>query len=202
MASILWKRTKCDANVNANAKIPLDIALKTKGSPLFYNNSVSMPRFQGEPLLVTDLHSTQNLLKALNSKTELFYCLGKVRQATFTSTALADVRRDFTLWPYLPDRSRIAASVPLPPGAKVANHIHPDLTLDHQTSLSGPAHAGPGFVGGAHVHPRVLHADVRDHQVSGAEHLDSLHADGAAICTGKIKRKSGFEADEGKIASM
>lgn len=59
--------------------------------------------------------------------------------------------------------------------------FYPELTLDHQTSLSSPAHTGPWFVSGTYVDPGVLHTNIWDHQVSCAEHLDSLHPDGTAI---------------------
>lgn len=55
------------------------------------------------------------------------------------------------------------------------------LTLHHEPALRGPSHPRAGFVGGAHVDARMLHGEVRDHEVSRAQHLNPLHANRAAV---------------------
>lgn len=69
----------------------------------------------------------------------------------------------------------------LPNLFKEAHYFNPELTLDHQTSLSSPTNPSPRFVSSAHVDPWVLHTNIWDHQIPRAEYLDSLHADGTAI---------------------
>lgn len=71
----------------------------------------------------------------------------------------------------------------------MAHFFHPELTLDHQTSLSSPANTGAWFVSSTHIDPWVLHTDVWDHQVPCAEYLDSLHADGTPVYSGKRERE-------------
>lgn len=63
-------------------------------------------------------------------------------------------------------------------------------TLHHQAALRGSAHAGARPVGSAHIHARVLHRDVGDDEVPGAQDLDSFHPDGAAVC--RARRVSGM----------
>lgn len=55
-------------------------------------------------------------------------------------------------------------------------------TLHHQAALRGSSHTGARPVGSTHIHARVLHRDIGDDEVPGAQHLDSFHPDGAAIC--------------------
>lgn len=73
--------------------------------------------------------------------------------------------------------------------AKTADSFYPELTLDHKTSLSGPTNTSPWFVSSTHIDPWVLHTNIWDHQVPCAEHLDSLHTDGTAICSGEKGEK-------------
>lgn len=73
---------------------------------------------------------------------------------------------------------------------ETADSFYPELTLDYKTSLSSPTNTSPRFVSSAHVDPRVLHTNVWDHQVPCAKHLDSLHTDGTAVCSGEIREKA------------
>ncbi len=84
----------------------------------------------------------------------------------------------------------------LPNLLKMADSFYPELTLDYKTSLSSPTNTGAWFVSSAHVDPRVLHANVWDHQVPCAEYLDSLHTNWTAVCSGKRERKSSWEGWE------
>lgn len=73
---------------------------------------------------------------------------------------------------------------------ETADSFYPELTLDYKTSLSSPTNTSPWFVSSAHIDPRVLHTNIWDHQVPRAKHLDSLHADGTAVCSGEIREKA------------
>lgn len=74
----------------------------------------------------------------------------------------------------------------------------PELTLDHQTSLSRPTNTGPWFVSSTHVDPRVLHAHIWDHEVPCAEYLDALYADGTPVCTEKQGQRENSHGAEPK----
>lgn len=76
----------------------------------------------------------------------------------------------------------------LPNLLKMADSFYPELTLDHKTSLSSPTNTGAWFVSSAHIDPRVLHTNVRDHQIPCAEYLDTLHTDWTAVYSGKRER--------------
>lgn len=87
-------------------------------------------------------------------------------------------------WPHLCLSPRL-----LPHRLKIAQPFYPELTLDHQTSLSSPTNTGPWFVSSTHVDPRVLHTHIWDHQVPCAKYLDSLHADGTTIYSVRKERE-------------
>lgn len=88
---------------------------------------------------------------------------------------------------------------------EIADSFYPGLTLDYKTSLSSPTNTSPWFVSSTHIDPWVLHTNVWDHQVPCAKHLDSLHADGTAVCSGEIREKAaekdGKEFTAGKIGT-
>lgn len=74
----------------------------------------------------------------------------------------------------VPPEMKSAPVQPKPSGSQ-------GLTLHDEAALRGAAHPRAGFVGGTHVDARMLHREVRDHEVSCAQHLDPLHTNRAAI---------------------
>lgn len=96
-------------------------------------------------------------------------CVGHTHTPTWETTCLE--KKCFVWYP------REVKAAPVQPKARGSQ----GLTLHDEAALRGAAHPRAGFVGGAHVDAGMLHREVRDHEVSCAQHLDPLHADRAPV---------------------